>query len=129
MGVKCLACGEVCSGELDSFCGDACREAHGKEVREWYDTKVLTAGGGWRTLALLSLVAVVVTVLAGWWWLALSLYVVGNFCYFRSHAARMRVSPVTEGFLDYRPRVRAVRSALWPVVFIVDVVTHTKATG
>jgi len=129
MEVKCQACGEVCSGESDSFCGAACREAHGNEVRERHATRVLTAGGGWRTLAWLSLVGVVVTVVAGWWWWALALYGVGGFCYFRSHAARMRINPVTEGFLDYRPRVRALRRALWPIVFIVDVVTHSKATG
>ncbi len=128
MEIKCLACGEACSGELDSYCGGPCREAHRQEVREWFETKVLTAGGGWRTVALLSLVALVVSVVAGWWWLALAQYAVGGFCYFRSHAARMRISPVTEGFLDYRPRVRAVRRALWPIVFIVDVVTHSKAT-
>ena len=128
MGVTCLVCGNPAIEE-ESFCGGECREAHQQRVLGMLRAKVLTAGGGWRALALLSLVGFVVTVVAGWWWWALALYGVGGFCYFRSHAARMRINPVTEGFLDYRPRVRALRRALWPIVFIVDVVTHSKATG
>ncbi len=120
MGFECLECGTRCPEGLGPFCSDDCREVRGKERQDWYMTRVLPAGARWRWLSGLSLVCVGLSVLTGSWLWAAVTYGAGGFFWFRSQVARSRVSLSADDPGGGQRRI--VRLALWPALFVADVV-------